>query len=62
MGAYLIYKQRTDPKTGNPTGIELFEVDKNEVEAHRYVNLYNLQRTLDERDVTDYKYMFIEVI
>jgi len=62
MGAYLIYKQRTDHKTGNPTAIELFEVDKKEDEAHRYVKLYNLQRTLDERDVTDYKYMFIEVL
>lgn len=60
--AYLIYKQRTDHKTGNPKSMEPFEVDKREDETHRYVKLYNLQRTMDEKNSLEYYYMHITVI
>lgn len=62
MSAYLIYKQHTDHKTGNPTLLEPFEVDKKEDETNRYVKLYNLQRTMDEKNSVEYFYMHLTVI
>jgi len=58
---FLIYKQVADAKTGIISEVELCELDNNEEAAHSYCKLYNLQRTIDEKQTTTYQCMAIDV-
>lgn len=57
----IIYRQITDPNTGELQRVDIIEADVNEGNAARYCKLYGLQVPHDQRNRVGYHYLNVKL-